>query len=62
MKIKKNTCSVLAGFLFFIAFTGCDDIISEDVNEEFFIGPGQKAELDQEISPEAYRIKMIVNR
>lgn len=45
MKINKNIYSVLTGFLIFITFTGCDDIISPDVNEEFFIGPGQKAEI-----------------
>ena len=45
MKIKNTALSVLAGFLIFIALTGCDDIISTDVNEEFFIGPGQKAEI-----------------
>ncbi len=45
MKIKNSAYSILTGFLIFIAFTGCDDIISTDVNEEFFIGPGQKAEI-----------------
>ncbi len=45
MKIKNNVCSVLAGLIIFIAVTGCDDIISADLNEEFFIGLGQKAEV-----------------
>ncbi len=45
MKIKNSACTVLTGFLIFVAFTGCDDIISADVNEEFFIGPGQKVEI-----------------
>jgi len=45
MKIKNIVFSVLAGFITFIVFTGCDDIINADINEEFFIGPGQKAEI-----------------
>ncbi len=44
MKIKNNTCFILVVFITFIA-AGCDNIISTDVNEEFFIGPGQKAEI-----------------
>ncbi len=45
MKIKNSVIAVLAGFMAFIAISGCDDSISADVNEEFFIAPGQKAEI-----------------
>ena len=45
MKIKNNNSFVIAGFLILITITGCDDIISSDVNEEFFIEPGHRAEI-----------------
>lgn len=45
MKIKNFNSFVFAGFLILIAITGCDDIISADVDEEFFIEPGHRAEI-----------------
>ncbi len=45
MKIKNTICSVLAGFITFIVITGCDDVVSADLNVEFFIRPGQKVDV-----------------
>ncbi len=45
--IKNSAYSILICFITFIAVTGCDDIISADVDEEFFIGPGQQAEIQE---------------
>lgn len=46
MIIKNYIYILFIGLLSFITVSGCDDPVSVNLNEEFYLSPGQKAEIN----------------